>query len=84
MSTKQKKVLVKLEVLELILSIAGFILSCMVFASTRIGQRYFFYAIAIVLGFNIIHSIKKIEKDRVEPKVVKYSKKLISAKKVSY
>jgi len=84
MSTKQKKVLVKLEILELILSIAGFILSCMVFAATRIGERYFFYAIAVVLGFNIIHSIRKIEKDSEQPKVVKYSKKLITAKKVSY
>ena len=56
----------------------------MVFAATRIGERYFFYAIAVVLGFNIIHSIRKIEKDSEQPKVVKYSKKLISAKKVSY
>ena len=84
MSQKQKKVLVKLEVLELFLSIVGFILSCMVFALTRINERYFFYAIAIVLGFNIIHNIKKIEKEKEQPKVIKYSKKLVSAKKVSY
>ena len=87
MSEKQNKLLVKLEVLELILSIVGFILSCMVFALTRISERYFFYALAVVLGLNIIHSIRKIENSKNETKVVKYSKKVISTKnikKVSY
>ena len=74
----------KLEILELILSIIGFILSCMVFAVTRMNERYFFYAIAIMLGFNIIHSIKKLENEKEQTKVMKYSKKLVSTKKVSY
>ena len=87
MSEKQKKVLVKLEVLELVLSIIGFITSCLVFALTRIGERNFFYLLAVVLGFNIIYCIRKIEKDTEKTKVIKYSKKVISAKnikKVSY
>ena len=84
MSKKQKRILVKLEILELILSIIGFILSCMVFAVTRMNERYFFYAIAIMLGFNIIHSIKKLENEKEQTKVMKYSKKLVSTKKVSY
>ncbi len=84
MSEKQRKLLVGLEVLELILSIIGFITSCMVFALTRISERNFFYLIAVLLGFNIIHCIKKLESEKEKVKVVKYSKKLISAKKVSY
>lgn len=87
MSENQKKVLVKLEVLELVLSIIGFITSCFVFVLTRIGERNFFYLLAVILGFNIIYCIRKIEQDTEKPKVIKYSKKAISAKnikKVSY
>ena len=87
MSEKQKKILVGLDILELILSIIGFITCCMVFALTRIAERYFFYMIAIYLGINIVNSIKKIDKEKSKVRVVKYSKKLITAKnikKVSY
>ena len=84
MSEKQRKLLVGLEFLELILSIVGFITSCMVFLLTRISERNFFYLIAILLGFNIVHCIKKIESEKAKVKVIKYSKKLVSAKKVSY
>ncbi len=84
MSEKQKKIMLKLDVIELILSIAGFVTSCLIFALTMINERYFFYLIAVFLGFNIIHNIKKIEEKTAKPKIVKYSKKLISMKKVSY
>ena len=84
MSEKQKKNIVKLDIIELFLSIVGFITSCLIFALTMMNERYFFYFIAVFLGFNIIHMIKKIEKETVKPKVVKYSKKPISIKKVSY
>ncbi len=84
MSEKQKKTIIKLDVIELLLSIIGFITSCLIFALTMMNERYFFYFIAVFLGFNIIHMIKKIEKETAKPKIVKYSKKLISMKKVSY
>ncbi len=87
MSEKQRKILVGLEYLELILSIIGFITCCLVFALTKISERTFFYMIAVILGFNIIYSIRKIEKSKGNVKVVKYSKKLLptdSYKKVSY
>lgn len=87
MNKKQKKVLVSLDILELILSIIGFITCCMVFALTRISERYFFYAVALFLGMNIIHSIRVIESRKESTRVVKYSKKIVNAKnikKVSY
>lgn len=87
MSEKQRKTLVGLDYLELVLSIIGFITCCLVFALTKIGERYFFYMIAIILGINIIHSIRKIEKSKDKVKTVHYSNKILptdSYKKVSY
>lgn len=87
MNKKQEKVLARLDYLELVLSTVGFITSCLVFALTRMNERYFFYLVAVILGFNIIHNIKILEKKNEKRKIIKYSKKLIDAKnlkKVSY
>ena len=87
MNSKQKKVLARLDVLELVLSIVGFITCCGVFALTRMNERYFFFAVAFILGMNIIHSIRTIENNHENVRVLKYSKKIIDAKsikKVSY
>ena len=87
MSEKEKKILKGLDILELLLLIIGFIVCCLIFALIKLNERYFFYVVAIVLGINIIHSIKRIEGSKEKVKVIKYSKKLISAKnlkKVSY
>ena len=84
MNQNQKELLKRLDTIELLLSVIGFIVSCVVYAFSKTNGRYVFYGIAIILGFNIIHSIKKIEKEKEQFKVVKYSKKLISTKKVSY
>ena len=87
MIQKQKKVLVRLDVLEIILSIVGFITCLMVFAFTRMNERFFFFAVALVLGMNIIHSMRVLTKRTEKPRVLKYSKKIIGEKsleKVSY
>ncbi len=87
MSQKQKKILVRLDVLEVVLSIIGFILCFMIFAMTNANERYFFFAVTLALGMNIIHSIKELMKRTEKPRVLKYSKKIIGEKsleKVSY
>lgn len=87
MSTKQKKVLARLDILELFLSVIGFITCFMVFAMTRINERYFFFVVALALGMNIIHNVKILTKKNEKTRVIKYSKKIMNAKslkKVSY
>ena len=84
MNEKQTKILARLDYVELGLTILGFIACCCAFVLTKIDQRYFFYLVSVLLGFNMIHSIKEIEKNHKKTKVVKYSKKALNTKKVSY
>ena len=84
---KKEKILVGLDILDLILSISGFITCIMCFVLTRITERYFFYFIACLLGINIIGQIKKLEKKLKRPRIIKYSQHEIETKylkKVSF
>lgn len=87
MKEKQRKNLSRLDKIDLILSVIAFIVCCIVFLWSKNEERFFFYFIACLLGINIVHDIKLVEKERSKKTVIKYSKKLISAKelkKVSY
>ena len=73
--------------LELFLSILGFITCIIVYALTNLTERYFFFFTGILLGMNIIHQLSRMEKERINKRILKYSKKGISEKclkKVSY
>lgn len=76
-----------LEIIELVISIIGFIIFCLIFVYVRTQQRYLFYIVAVYLGINIIQSILRIRKEMENNKIKKYSKRKLankSIKKLSY
>jgi hypothetical protein len=79
---KEEKILARLDIVDLSLSIIGFITCSLAFVLTRVDVRYFFYFAAFLLGVNTIGQIKKIEKSMRKPRVIKYSKRLIEAKSI--
>ena len=84
---KEERLLVGLDIIDLTLTIVGFITSCLAFCLTRVDARYFFYFVAFILGINIIRQIKKIQVKFKKPRIVKYSQRLLEKdvlKKVSF
>ena len=84
---KRERILLGLDILNLVLSISCFITCIMCYVLTRIDARYFFYFVACLLGINIIKQIKDLEKNVKKTRIIKYSKRYIetdSMKKVLF
>lgn len=84
---KEKKMILSVDMCELIISIIGLVTFIAMFIIVDTMQRILFFIAALYFAFNIIDMFKEISEIRKTKKIIRYSKKEIRRKekrKLSY